>query len=457
MDEALAGKIDRRKATVRFGLTVVLSLQLTLLPRPSDAAEPVFPPSLPGGRQIVVDESTELLKRPEALRESVLVARTPPSIEFQYFPGQTYPGRPWSAWGDSLAVGGKYYASLGDHLAPQGTGRVYEYDRATKELRWVLDVRKLLALPEGHYTPGKIHSRLDLADDGWIYFSTHRGSTKATTDANHYRGDWILRYHPGTGAAEVVAWGPVPKHCIPTGIVDPKRMIFYGATTPGDRSDDEGIQFFAYDLKGRKMLYAGPNGPSRAIALARRSGRVYFVPGSADRPLLRFDPASGGPPVEIPGVLGMRAASQETPQGVIYTVSQGAKNAQAMLYAFDVRTEAVTDLGPAAVGTQQYITSLDADPTGRYLYYVPGAHGGSDRDGSPIVQFDVPTRQRKVLAFLSPFYQQKYGCTPRGTYSLAVSPEGDVLYVTWNVSRGSKAWDCCALTVVHVPAAERQP
>jgi hypothetical protein len=73
------------------------------------------------------------------------------------------------------------------------------------------------------------------------------------------------------------------------------------------------------------------------------------------------------------------------------------------------------------------------------------------------VQFDVQTRQKKVLAFLHPFYQKKYGCTPAGTYSSAVDPQGDKLYVTWNVNRGGRVWDCCALTVIHIPKEERHP
>src|SRR5581483_6748629 len=176
-----------------------------------------------------------------------------------------------------------------------------------------------LALPDGHYTPGKTQSRLDLADDGWIYFSTHRGSTRATTDANHYQGDWLLRYHPPTGRSEIVACGPVPKHCIPASVVDPKRLIFYGATTPGDREDVG--HFFAYDLQARKVLYAGPNGPSRAMIFARSTGRVYFTPGKSEAgTLMRYDPAEGGPPVKLSASIGIRAATDETPQGLVYTV-----------------------------------------------------------------------------------------------------------------------------------------
>jgi hypothetical protein len=45
----------------------------------------------------------------------------------------------------------------------------------------------------------------------------------------------------------------------------------------------------------------------------------------------------------------------------------------------------------------------------------------------------------------------------KGTYSTAVSDEGDKVFVTWNVSRGGRAWDCCGLMVVHVPESERTP
>ena len=420
--------------------------------------EPPFPPQLPGGKQVVTDTAAEFLKPSATLREGVAVARTPPTVDFLYYPGQTYPGNPWSNWGDSIAAGGKYYASIGDHRAPAGNAFVYEYDPEAKTFRRLLDLRKLLNLPEGHYTPGKIHSRLDLGDDGWLYCSTHRGSTRVTTAQYHYTGDWIVRIHPATGKAEVVARGPVPKHCIPTSVLDPKRLIFYGGTAPGEGGgEDAGVRFFAYDVKARKVLCDVPNGPARYMIFAKSTGRVYYTQGKDDGALMRYDPAKGGDPVRIPGTIGIRAATQETPQGIVYTVSLGQGGREASLYAFDTKTEKITPLGPAAVGKQSYVATLDADPTGRFVYYVPGAHGSSDTDGTPVVQFDTRTRTRKVLAFLHPFYQQKYGVALKGTYSAAVDPKGDKLYVTWNASRGSRAWDCCGLTVIHIPPAEARP
>ncbi len=376
-----------------------------------------------------------------------------------FFPGQDYPGNPWSAWGDSLAVNGKYYASIGDHLAPEGNAFLYEYDPEKKALRRLLNVREVLDLPKGHYTPGKIHGRIDLGGDGWLYFATHRGSTRVTTDEFHYKGDWILRHHPETGKTEVVAQGPVPKHCIPATVLDSKRLIFYGGTAIGDRAQadsENAIWFFAYDVPQRKLLYAGPGGPARCLILSRATGRVYFVSGKEDEgQLMRYDPSADGGPRQIPGRIGLRAATEETPDGIVYTVSSGQGGREALLYAFNTGTEETEALGPAAVGTQNYITSIHADPSGRYLYYVPGAHGGSEADGCPVVQFDTRTRRKKVIAFLHPFYEEKYGCTLKGTFSSAVDPRGDKLYVTWNNSRGGRAWDSCVLTVIRIPEAER--
>jgi hypothetical protein len=128
-----------------------------------------------------------------------------------------------------------------------------------------------------------------------------------------------------------------------------------------------------------------------------------------------------------------------------------------MLYSFNTKTEEAKEIGPARVGTQQYTTSIDVDATGRYLYYIPGAHGHGEDDGSAVVQFDTKTKTRKVIAFLHPYFKDKIGAIPTGTFSSAIDPAGDKLYITWNVKRGTAAWDCCALTVIHIPEAERRP
>ena len=74
-----------------------------------------------------------------------------------------------------------------------------------------------------------------------------------------------------------------------------------------------------------------------------------------------------------------------------------------------------------------------------------------------MVQFDTKTKRKKVIAFLHPFYAEKFGCTLKGTFSSAIDPNGDKLYVTWNNSRGTKAWDSVVVTVIHIPESERKP
>jgi hypothetical protein len=300
--------------------------------KPGGAAT-TFPPQLPGGKAVVTDTSDDFLKPPATLKKDVAVAKAAPAVDFVYYPGQDYEGNPWSCWGEGTAANGRYYSAIGDHFSADrklpGNAFVYEYDPDKKAFRQLVDVRKVLALPEGHYSPGKIHGRIDLGDDGRLYFATHRGADRVTNDKYHYKGDWVIRCDPATGKSEVIVCGPVPKHAIPASVLDPKRLIFYGGTAQGVGRGDENINFFAYDVKGKKLLYSGTDGPYRALALARSTGRVYYTEGIAGRTdegvLTRYHPdENGGKPTKVEGkTLGMRAATQETARGYIYTVSQG--------------------------------------------------------------------------------------------------------------------------------------
>ncbi len=409
-----------------------------------------YPPRLPDGKDVVTDRSPDFLKRPANLREGVEVAATAPEVDFLYYPGQDHPGRPWSVWGDGSAAGTKYYSAIGDHLHPKGTALVCEYDAATRKIRVLADVRKVLeasgTLPaDMDYVPAKIHSRIDLGSDGWLYYATHRGSPSTTDDKHGYQGDWILRTNPESGVSEIVAAFPVPKHAIPMSVLDPERLIFYGGTAPGKNAPMQEVCFFAFDLRRKRRIFSAGGGPERCAILSSTTGRLYWS-GKM------FDPAedhllgeSAAPDV--------RSATRETPQGLVY----GTSGRSAEIWSFDVKTGKTEKLGSGAVGKQEYITSIDADPSGRYLYYVAGAHGGAGAEGTPVVQFDVRTRARKVLAFLHPFYLEKHGYTLDGSFSSALDPKGETLYITWNGMRKGqpKGWESCALTVVHIPASER--
>ncbi|MCA9079335.1 MAG: hypothetical protein KDA58_02200 [Planctomycetaceae bacterium] len=422
-------------------------------------AEPVYPPSLPYGQQQFTVSSPELLHATSELKPGTVIAQTPPKVTLRYYPGQDYPGHPWSVWGDGTMVGDVYYSAIGDHLAPQGNAFVYRFDLASSVFTQVVNVRETIQMPEGHYTPGKIHSRLDLGGDGWLYFSTHRGSTRVTTDEHHYQGDWILRHHPESGRTEVVAHAPLPRQCLPTSVLDPDRLIFYAGTADGDYKEKR-VQFLAYDVKNRNVLYSDDAGPYRAAIFAKSTGKVYFQQAGGrgeTLPLVRFDPEHPGAPVATKASVGLRACTIESPDYKVYTVDGD------QLWEFDTASETARELGGLIVGNETYIASLDIDPhTWRYLYFVAGAHGGSYRDGSPLVQYDLQTGTRKVICFLHPALTAPTGYTCMGTYGMCVSNDGTQVYITWNGNQGGMernklSFNTCALSVIEIPESERQP
>ncbi len=165
---------------------------------------------------------------------------------------------------------------------------------------------------------GKIHSRIDLGSDGCLYFATHRGSTRVTTDHITTKEIGSFATIPKQ-KTEVVVQGPVAKHCIPNSVLDPERLIFYGGTASGEATEGKDVRFFAYDLKNRKLLYAGENGSARYMIFAHSTGRLYYVPGGGDGELMRYEPKPDAVPTPVAGtMIGVRAATQETPQHKVY-------------------------------------------------------------------------------------------------------------------------------------------
>src|SRR4051794_40686744 len=186
-----------------------------------------YPPTLPGGKEVVREETPAFLQPGPNLRPGVAVATTPPAVDFAFYPLQNYPGNPWSHRADGIVVGDKYYSSSNDHLAPRGTAHLWEYDAVRRLFRHLCDTSKFLesanAFPaDMNYRPGEMQSRIDLGGDGWLYYATDRGSPTVTNDAHGYRGEFVLRTHPATAQTEIVATFPVSKHTIPASVVDPK-------------------------------------------------------------------------------------------------------------------------------------------------------------------------------------------------------------------------------------------
>lgn len=408
-----------------------------------------YPPTLSNGKVAVSEKTKDFLIPWPNLREGVAIAKAAPQVDFAFFPEQNYSGNPWSNRADGFVLGDKYYTSDNDHLAPKGTAHLWEYDAAKQTFRLLCDTTKYLESknvfpPEMNYRPGEMQSRIDRGSDGWLYYATDRGSPTVTHDKNGYLGEWILRTNPETLETQIVKQFPIAKHTLPASVLDPKRMIYYGGTAPGRDSPNQNIQFFALDVRSGKLLKVADGGPSRVLIFSPTTGCVYWE-GS------KYDPETNEiTKMEIPHV---RSASAETPQGLVYCTS-GTK---ADLWSLNVKSGEVKQLGNCAVGNAEYISSIEADPTGRYLYYVPGAHGGATRDGTPIVQYDTQTNQRKVLGFLHATFWEKYGYALDGSFSSALDEKGERLFVSWDGWRKGqpRGWESCSLTVIHIPASER--
>jgi len=91
---------------------VLFAVALCAIAAPGVLGEVSYPPALPGGRRVATDRSDAFLEPPAALKD-VERARTPPTVDFLYYPGQTYKGNPWSNWGDGVAANGRYYSAIG--------------------------------------------------------------------------------------------------------------------------------------------------------------------------------------------------------------------------------------------------------------------------------------------------------------------------------------------------------
>jgi hypothetical protein len=73
-------------------------------------------------------------------------------------------------------------------------------------------------------------------------------------------------------------------------------------------------------------------------------------------------------------------------------------------------------------------------PDGATLYYVPDAHGGSWRNGTPLIGVDTATSEHRVVVELNPLIEPALGVRVGGTYDVAVDPASGRIYVGLNAS-----------------------
>ena len=433
----------------------------------------------------VVDRGQSFLEVPENVRNNLgadfTVARTPPEIEFAIIPAEPkffaqLDNRDITGWWGNYAQSafdpstGRFYGAVGDHGRIGAHAYIVEYDPANRTVRCLPEVNRSLGRTKEQFGDGIIHGWLDFykstdLEKKHLWFCTYWSRFPEPIESDYatgYDGGHIISCDTATG--DYVDYGaPLPRASWPYHRVDAKRGMLYAVGMKRE--------FLAWDITTQRTRWAGfpPAGidwHNRAILLDEQTGMVYTT-NNADtdtlRHMIRYDPVANRfsllkchvPPDRETGKYElMRAQTRDRgPDGLFWGVTNTGG-----LFTFDPDHEEITDKGPCWPGDQRYTCSMERSPGGRFVYYAPQTY----RDGSPIIQYDVKTGKKKVLAFLVGHYHGKYGYIPSVTYSLKLDPKGERLFMVWNGAFADLKPDIgvgrfghCSVMLMHIPAAER--
>jgi sugar lactone lactonase YvrE len=436
-----------------------------------------WPPALSGSvNGTVTITSDTFLKVPPAVEEakgtdgaaSFIVAKSAPTVELA-FHGVLGPDavnrRLWSSWGDiCVAKDGRVYCGIGDHGNDVGGDArcfLYCWDPKDKTLRQVADMNQIVPPRAGQPAWSKIHARIDEGADEKIYFSCTLNDGNRAGRPDHgfndqLPGGQIYQYDPATGKTAFFANLP-PRRCTATSIIDQERNIWWCNLEAG-----EGNALWGLDLNTKQVVYQAADGTlgfNRAFALAA-DGSLYF--NGEEGGIWKCDPQAkqlSKTKSSFADSPGMRCASHESNDGNIY----GSTHQTNQLFRYSPSRDELTLLGPNFL-SGEYTTVMLLSPDERFLYYLPGAHGGAFKNGTSVVQYDLKTGQQKVLAFLAETIESKYGYVPAGTYGAKLSADGAVLYVNFNGHAADSirpahmkpnGFGLTAFAAIHIPASER--
>ncbi len=422
-----------------------------------------------------VDSSPTMLRQPpgEKVARDFDIAKTPPVVRMrivpdmapEYFSDEEKEAS-WANWGKvTRSADGRFFFSVGDHRGMGCQINLYEYSPARNILHTVLDVDELLGWTPQSYTDGKIHGRMGIMPDGTLWAATHYGVwPDSSWWANGYRGSWLLSYNIHTH--EAVNWGvPLIGNMLPEFNLDPLRGRLFGMGA--------NYTCLCWDAINKTVRYAGypPEGWKwwqRACLLDERTGKFWScdIADTGRFRFLSFDPEFNRferhelspPPNPVTGAPGQIRAYTETRamDGAFYCVGQTGS-----LFRFRPEEPAVEPLG-VNWDKGRYTSTMAIDDEGRFIYYMPGGTKMQNaNEYAPLVQYDVTTGRKKVLAWLADYYWDTYGYWVGGTYGMEISADGSFLVIAMNggfVERDDEngsPYGNPSLFVVEIPKSER--
>lgn len=466
-------------------------------------AQPLWPPAIDGADEhgVITLHDKDFLRVPDAVASAAktlgfhfTVAATPPAVDLVFHNELPNPGvRPgngtgWTSWGDiCVASDGSVYMGIGDHGA-DGT-RLKPGQKAEAYVfiyRWLPGEKKLVKVASPNLVVhadgddpnwSKVHAGIFEGNDHNIYFcpTFNDGQRAATMKwSKKIPTGQIFQFDPTTNKTRVVGLLP-PNSATATSEYDATRNILY--------YNLEGIHknaLFAFDLTTFKPVYQGPDGMitrNRNIAIDS-DGNLYY--NGQDNHLFQYNPDNhklSDTGMVLPDLAAIRSSTSQASDGWIYASTHAAlakeKNGSgAQFIRFNPQTREVQSLGHDFVNIDKrgkstlgnYTTVMVLSPDQKFVYYLPGAHGGAIHIGTPVVQYNIKTKTTKVLAFLRQVMEKTAGYVPGGTYGMAISKDGSTLYINFNghaidanqlPGMHPIGFGLTAFAAVHVPASER--
>lgn len=463
--------ITRREA-LGFGIGATIALGDRCV---SAQYLPPWPPALRNAQNGTVSlRSDRFLEVPESVRTASMqegaaqftFAQTAPTVDLAYHRdlGIAAIGRRlWSSWGDICVAGdGRVYCAIGDHGDDVGGNArcfLYRWDPARKTLEQIVDMIRMIPPQAGQPAWSKVHAKIDEGRDGKIYFSCtlndgNRANTPAYRWTERLPGGQVYRYDPANGETSVFADLPRPR-CTATSILDRERHLWWCNLESGPNA------LWCLNLATRRPVFESPAGSvhfNRNFALGR-DGSIYF---NGEGGLWKCDGRTHAltrTRHTFPNSPGMRSSTLETRDGAIF----GTTHQAGQLFRYRPARDELELLGPAWL-RGDYVTVCVLSPDERFVYYLPGAHGQATRSGTPVMQYEIASGRRKVIAFLAPAFEEAHDYVPAGTYGTKISADGGTLFVNFNGHAADRirprvmrpnGFGLTGFAAIHIPRSER--
>lgn len=414
------------------------------------------------------DTSTQFLKAPDALKtewpEGMEIAETPPSIEFapvrgidpMYFPEHNK--SLWSNWaGVTVAPNGKFYFFEGDHRAERSHIYMWEYDPDTHDYKRVIDFAGLCGWNGRGVGDSKIHGEAGVMPDGTMWILTYWDPDPRPTMEQYYTwpGSHLITYDIHTGLAKDMGV-LIPKCGWPEFRLDTERGILFAV---GFRNE-----VLCYNVNEKRVTFCGypPEGitwDNRCSLLDPETGLFWCRAADGSNRLISFNPEINlFTKYEETTSYRLRTYTDRRSEDGSFWISTKGSGHIFKFWPDTRRTELVTNQWNG----QGYCPRVAMSGDGKYIYYMAGINYKDDNEEyryQPVVQFNTQTHSRKVIAFVTDYYFNKYGYVMMIPFGMALSKDGGTLVINLNGAfkpRVQPFYGNPALMVVHIPKSERE-